>query len=100
MRATFLGTILGLVLLIAGGSVFAVSPYPGTLPDFAHTGAVHNSYYGVAAGQQDRPMLVILRGFTDLPLPAGFDEAWGQTTFFGGTFRAWRITSPTIRSAT
>jgi len=83
MRTAVVGLVFGLLVLIVGGNVFAASPYPAVLPDFSHSGTVHDGYYGVAAGQQDRPMLVILRGFTDLALPAGFDETWAQTTFFG-----------------
>ncbi|HYI15572.1 MAG TPA: NEW3 domain-containing protein, partial [Thermomicrobiales bacterium] len=86
MRVAVLSLLVGLLVVVAGGSVFAASPYPAALPDFAHSATVHDSYYGISAGQRDRPMLVILRGFTDLALPAGFDENWAQTTFFGGAF--------------
>lgn len=82
--AASIGSVLA--VLAFAGTVLAVSPYPASLPDFSHAGVVHGNYYGVQAGQTDRPMLVILSGFTDLNLPAGFDENWAATTFFGGGF--------------
>ncbi len=91
-RALLLG-LLGLVGwgLLQSGAAHALPPYPAPPPDFSHPGSFHDTSWGAndqvyspIGGQRDRPMLIVLPRFSDVPDQAGATEAWAANRFFGG----------------
>lgn len=77
------------VLLPVAPADAATPSYPAILPNFAHPGAPHSADFSFAGGEQDRPLLVILQRFSDVPDEPGRDAAFYAGLGFG--------TSPSIR---
>lgn len=71
-------------MMTVSTSVAAVpSEYPDPPPDMAHPGSPHSELFSPFGGTTDRPLLVILVQFTDVPTLLGRDEAWAADRFFG-----------------
>lgn len=86
-RGAFVASSIALAVAFGNPSAAAAaSPYPATLPDFAHPGTPHAGLLTPASGDNDRSMLVVFGEFNDVAATPNVDAASIATQFFANSF--------------